>query len=82
MRHYVILSDCAVEGMGYHEAHAVAVAHSLRKAKRILAKKVAEERQYAVEHDWTVLIDCAKEFDAGESGNYESEHAHFYIEKI
>lgn len=81
MKHYVILCDVAVENMGVHETHVTAVTHSLEDAKRILAERAADEREYAYEHDWAIYTDTDEEFDAGEDGNSDVEHVHFYIEE-
>jgi hypothetical protein len=81
-KHYVVLLDAAVDGMGYDETHVTAVAHSLEEAKKILAQASVEEKEYAYEHGWTIHVDTDEEFDAGEDGFYASEHAHFYIEEV
>jgi hypothetical protein len=82
MKHYVILYDAAAGGMGYDETHVTAVAHDLDEAKRILQEKSKDEKQYAYEHGWEIYVDSDDEFDAGEDGYYDAEHAHFYIEEI
>lgn len=81
-KHFVVISDCAVDSMGYDEVNVVAVVHSLRKAKAILQKVAADEKQYALEHGWEIHSDTDSDFDAGEEGYYVSEHAHFYIAEV
>lgn len=82
MKHYVILCDSAVDGMGYDETHVTAVTHTLKEAKEIFAKAVVCEKEYAYEHGWEIYVDTDEEFDAGEEGNYAAEHTHFYIEGL
>jgi hypothetical protein len=82
MKHYVILCDSAVDQMGYDETHVTEVAHSLEEAKKILAERSADDKEYAREHDWIIYVDTDEEFDAGEDGNYAAEHTHFYIEEV
>ena len=82
MKHYVVLCDRAVENMVYHETHVTAVTHTLEEAKKILAEKSADDKEYANEHGWFVYADNDEEFDAGEDGNYTLEHVHFYIEEV
>ena len=82
MKHYVILCDSAIDGMGYDETHITAVTHTLEEAKRILAEKSVDDKEYAYEHGWIIYIDNDEAFDAGEDGNYAAEHTHFYIEEV
>ena len=82
MKHYVVLCDSAVDGMGYDETHVTAVTHSLEEAKAIIAEAIVEDKQYAEEHEWIIYTDTDEEFDAGEDGNYAAEHTHFYIEEV
>ena len=82
MKHYVVLLDSAVDGMGYDETHVIAVVHTMEEAKEILAKAVVEDKQYAQDHGWEIFTDTDEEFDAGEEGFYAAEHAHFYIEEV
>ena len=82
MKHYAILCDSAVDNMGYDETHVVAVTHTLEEAKRVLADKSVDDKEYAYEHGWFIHNDNDEEFDAGEDGNYAAEHVHFYIEEV
>ena len=82
MKHYVILCDSAVDGMGHDETHVTGVTHSLDEARKILAEKSVDDKKYAHKHGWTIYADTDKEFDAGEEGNYNAEHSHFYIEEV
>ena len=80
MKHYVILCDWAVndaEGVSI-----TAVAHTFEEAKKIFAKAVIDEKKYAEENGWEVFEDTDTVFDAGESGFYAAEHAHFYIQEV
>ena len=82
MKHYVVLCDSAVDGMGYDETHVTGVAHSIEEAKKILAENSKDDKEYAYEHGWAIYADTDAEFDAGEDGFYATEHTHFYIEEV
>lgn len=82
MKHYVVLCDAAVDGVGYDETHVIAVTHSIEDAKAVLAEKCVEEKEYAYEHGWAIHVDNDEEFDAGEDGFYAAEHSHYYIEEV
>lgn len=82
MKHYVVMCDSAVDGMGYDETHVTAVLHSLDAAKEVLQERSQDDKQYAIEHGWEIYADSDDEFDAGEDGYYAVEHVHFYIEEI
>lgn len=84
MKHYVVLCDLAVRfsnGISY-ETHVTGVAHTFEEAKEILATASTEEKEYAYEHNWDIQEDSDVCFCAGEQGNYDDEHAHFYIEEV
>lgn len=82
MKHYVVLYDVAIDGIGLDETHVIGISHTLEKAKAILADSAADEKEYAAEHGWAIYADNEDEFDAGEDGFYATEHAHYYIEEI
>lgn len=87
MKHYVVICDTAFEsGENYKDVtefvEVSGIAHSLKKAKEILAKAVIGEKQYADEHGWIIHHDTDEEFMAGECGNYAREHAHFFIKEV
>lgn len=83
MKHYVILCDWAVDnGEMASGVDITAVTHTLEEAKAIFAEKSADEKEYAYEHGWTIYTDTDEEFDAGEDGYYDAEHAHFYIQEV
>ena len=82
MKHYVVLCDWAVDHMSAHGISVTGVAHSLEEAKEIFAKGVIDEKKYSEAHGWTIYENSDMEFDAGEEGYYEAEHAHFYIEEV
>ena len=84
MKHYVVLCDWAARfdnGVA-HECHVTGVAHSPEEAKEILANASVDEKEYAYEHNWEIQEDSDVCFCAGEKGNYDDEHAHFYIEEV
>ena len=80
MKHYVILCDWAANDA--EDVSITAVAHTLEEAKEIFAKAVVDEKKYAEENGWEIFEDSDIEFDAGESGFYAAEHAHFYIVEV
>ena len=82
MKHYVVVFDYAVDNMSESGVEIIAVKHTLEEAKEILAEKVVDEREYAKEHGWEIFSDSDTEFDAGEEGYYNSEHACFYIKEV
>ena len=85
MKHYVVLCDWAMshnDGEVNRECHVTGVAHTPEEAKEILVKAAVDERKYAYEHDWEIHEDSDMCFCAGEQGNYDNEHAHFYIQEV
>lgn len=82
MKHYVILCEWAVDHICDSGVDITAVTHTLEEAKEIFAKVVVDEKKYAEENHWEVLIDTDTEFDAGEFGYYAAEHTHFYIQEV
>lgn len=82
MTHYVVVFDWAVDGIGTYGTEIIAVTHTLEEAKEIFAKSIIEEKQFAIEHGRTIYVDTDTEFNSGENGNYNAEHAHFYIEEV
>lgn len=82
MKHYVVVYDYAIDGVCEAGIEIVAVKHTLKEAKEILAEKVVDERKYAKENGWEILCDSDIEFDAGEEGNYNAEHSCFYIKEV
>lgn len=82
MSHYVILCDWAVDHMCTSGVDITAVTHTLEEAKEIFAKKVVDEKKYAEDNGWEIFTDTDVEFDAGENGSYNAEHAHFYIQEV
>lgn len=82
MKHYVIIFDWAADNTLSSGIEIVGVTHSLEEAKEIFANAVYDERAYAREHGYTIHANTDVEFDAGEDGNYEKEHAHFYIQGV
>lgn len=82
MKHYVILFDWAVDNTCESGIEVVAVAHTLEEAKAIFAERIADEKKYAKENGYEIFADTDSDFDAGESGYYAAEHAHFYIQEV
>ena len=81
MQHYVIIFDYATPCLG-KGIEISGIAHTLDKARKILAKASKDEKEYAKEHGFQILCDDEDCFDAGEPGNYEEEHACFYIREV
>ena len=80
MKHYVIVNDWANE---YESGtNVLGVTHSLEEAKEIFNESLADEKQYAKEHGFTIYDDCETVFDAGEEGHYVSNHTYLYIQMI
>ena len=78
--HYVIINDWANE---YENGVSIlGIVHSLEEAKRIFNECVAEEKQYAEEHDFEIYNDDDEDFDAGEDGYYVSNHTRVYIQGV
>lgn len=85
MKHYVILHDYAAEdsrGIVSGDVVVSAVAHTKTEAIEKLSSASAEERLYAKEHGWEIHEESTAEFDAGEEGNYASEHSRFFIIEV
>jgi len=80
MKHYVIVNDWANE---YESGTTIlGVTHSLEEAKEIFNEQLVEEREYAEEHGFEIYDDCETVFDAGEDGNYVSNHNYLYIQMV
>ena len=80
MKHYVIVNDWANE---YESGtNILGVTHSLEEAKEIFNESLADEKQYAKEHGFTIYDDCETVFDAGEEGYYRNNHTNLYIQMI
>jgi hypothetical protein len=83
MKHYVIIFEwSATLNEVVSGIEISGIAHSLKEAKEIFAKVIVGEKQYAEENNWIIYEDSDVEFNVGEDGNYESEHAHFYIQEV
>lgn len=84
MKHYVVLCEIAVRFSNgtAHETHVSGVGHTIEEAKEILATASVEEKEYAYEHNWEIQENSDICFCAGEQGNYDEEHVHFYIEEV
>ena len=81
MKHYVVMFNGATPCLG-NVVEISGIAHSLEEAKEILAKVSEDEKEYAKENGFVIYADTDIEFDAGEDGNYEEEHAYFYIKEV
>lgn len=80
MKHYVIVNDWANEFE--NGTNILGVVHSLEEAKEIFNEQLVEEREYAAEHNFEIYDDCETVFDAGEDGNYVSNHSYLYIQMV
>jgi proteasome lid subunit RPN8/RPN11 len=84
MTHFVVVYDYSVTGFSSFEVlvrdtNIVGITHTLEEAKVLLSEASADEKQYAQENNWDILVDTDVEFKAGEPGNHENEYAHYYI---
>lgn len=80
MKHYVIVNDFANE---YESGTTIlGVVHSMEEAKEIFNQSLADEKQYAGKHGFTIYDDCETVFDAGEDGYYVSNHTNLYIQMV
>ena len=84
--HYVIVFDFALESTEEESVttgiEISGVAHSIEEAKTKLAKASEGERKHAKVVGWRILHESETEFCACEDGNYDREHAHFYIAEV
>jgi hypothetical protein len=79
-KHYVIINDWSSQ---YENGVSIlGVAHSLEEAKEIFNQYVAEEKQYAEEHEFEIYNNDDEDFDAGEDGYYVSNHTRVYIQGV
>ena len=70
--HYVIVLDWATED---DEAVTIlGVTHTYEEAKQIYDKHLAEEKEYAKEHGYTIETEDATTFDAGIMGYWRDNH--------
>jgi hypothetical protein len=80
MKHFVVVLDWASE----YEcgSNVIGVTHSLEDAKKIFNETAAEEREYAIEHEWIIYDDVDTVFEAGQDGYYISNHTNLYIQEV
>lgn len=78
-KHYVVVLEWSHDEACDEGIEVLAVTHTLERAKRIFAEHIAEERQYAEENHWDILVDTDVEFDAAKIGYYIVDHTHLYI---
>ena len=80
MKHFVVVLEWAAE----YEcgSNVIGVAHSLEDAKKILNGIAAEEREYALEHEWIIYDDLPTVFEAGQNGDYIKNHTNLYIQEV
>lgn len=80
MGHFVIVHDWSNT---YESGTTIlGVAHSLEEAKEIFNQSLADEKQYAEDHGFTVFDDCETVFDAGEEEYYACNHTNLYIQLV
>lgn len=84
MTHFVVVYDYSIEGLSssgipVRDTDIVGITHTLEEAKVLLSEASTDEKQYAQENNWDILVDTDVEFNAGEPGNHENEYAHYYI---
>lgn len=80
MKHYVIILDWATndeEGV-----RICGVCHSLRKAKEIFNRHLAEEKMIANSKGYIIWENRETLFEAGESGRWSEDHTKLYIEEV
>lgn len=83
--HYVIICDYALADSRNIVGEGITVSsvqHSREDAIKKLAEIVEDDRAYANAQGWIIHEDSETEFDAGESGMYLSNHAHFFISEV
>lgn len=80
MKHFVIVLEWAADyGCG---SNVIGVTHSLEEAKKIFNKTAAEEREWAIEHEWIIYDDLPTVFEAGQDGTYITDHTNLYIQEV
>lgn len=80
MKHYVIVHNWANE---YDSGSTIlGVTHSMEEAKKIFNEKLAEEKEYAEENNFVIFDNWDTVFDAGEYGDYNSNHTYLFIEMV
>lgn len=87
MTHFVVVYDYSVTGLCPSEilardTHILAVTHTPEEAKIILSEACVDEKEYAQENKWDILVDTEVEFKAGEPGNHANEYTHYYIKEV
>lgn len=87
MTHFVVVYNYAVTGLSpsgilARDTHIVAITHTLEEAKALLSEASTDEKQYAQENKWDILVDTEVEFKAGEPGNHANEYTHYYIKEV
>lgn len=87
MTHFVVVYNYSVTGLCPSEifargTHIVAVTHTLEEAQTRLSEASTDEKQYAQENKWDILVDTDVEFKAGEPGNHANEYTHYYIKEV
>lgn len=80
MKHYVIVNDWANEDES--GTSILGIVHSLKEAKEIFNHNLADEKNYAEKHGFTIYDNCETVFDAGEDGYYVSNHTHLFIQMV
>lgn len=80
MKHYVVILDWATESdCG---VYILGVAHTIDEAKEIFNQHIAQERDIAEQHGYTVESDSDTLFEAGQMGYWNYEHSVLYIEEV
>lgn len=80
MMHYVVVLEWATDGdCG---SNVIGVKHSLEEAKKLFNEIAADEREFAIEHEWIIYEDIDVSFDAGENGMYSANHSRLYIQGV
>lgn len=80
MKHYIIIGDWANEYGS--DITIFGVAHSMEEAKEKFYEAYENEKEYALENDFTIYEDTDIEFDAGEDGFYMNNHTRLYIQEV
>ena len=78
--HYAVAMDWASE---YETGSSiVGIKHTIDEALKLFNETVEEERELAIENEWTIYDDLDDRFDAGKEGYYAASHVVIYIQIV
>lgn len=90
MKHYVISYEYAFTARDGQEkldevsngTVIIGVTHTLKSARKLLAKAVSKVRPNISINGWQIQYDSSDAFVAADITNYSNEHVNFYIENV